>query len=82
MIGTFGTCIGAWIKVVSVFPGGFWLAFVGQSVVAFCQIFIISLSPKVAAVWFSSSEVSTACSIGCCGNQVYLQKHQVRPFSN
>lgn len=82
MIGTLGTCVGAWIKVLSVFPGGFWVAFVGQTVIAFSQIFIISLSPKLAAAWFSSSEVSTACSIGVSGNQVYLEKPQVRSFLN
>ena len=70
--GVLGTCIGAWIKVFSVQPDLFWLAFVGQSIVAASQCFILSLPAKLAAVWFGPDQVSSACSIGVFGNQVKM----------
>jgi len=34
------------------------------------QVFILGMPSKVAATWFGSEEVSTACSIAVFGNQV------------
>ncbi|XP_058836278.1 heme transporter FLVCR2 [Topomyia yanbarensis] len=68
--GVFGTCLGAWIKCFSVQPDLFWVGFIGQSVVAASQVFILSLPAKVAAVWFGPDQVSSACSIGVFGNQL------------
>lgn len=68
--GVLGTCIGAWVKCFSVSPDLFWVGFVGQSIVAASQVFILSLPAKVAAVWFGPDQVSSACSIGVFGNQV------------
>lgn len=70
LIGIAGTCLGAWIKVASVSPDRFWVAFLGQSVVALSQIFILSIPARLAAVWFGPEQVSSACSIGVFGNQV------------
>lgn len=70
LIGATGTCLGAWIKVASVAPDRFWVAFTGQSVVACSQCFILSVPARLAAVWFGPDQVSSACSIGVFGNQL------------
>jgi MFS transporter, FLVCR family, feline leukemia virus subgroup C receptor-related protein len=38
ILGAFGTCLGAWIKVFSVQPDLFWVGFIGQSIVATAQV--------------------------------------------
>nr|XP_022905717.1 uncharacterized MFS-type transporter C09D4.1-like [Onthophagus taurus] len=68
--GVIGTAIGTWIKVFSVSPDRFWVTFLGQTVVFVSQIFILSMPPKIAAVWFGPNEVSTATSIGVIGQQL------------
>ena len=61
---------GAWLKVISVNPDGFWMAFVGQALVGAAQVFILGVPAQLAAVWFGPSQVSTACALGVIGNQV------------
>jgi MFS transporter, FLVCR family, feline leukemia virus subgroup C receptor-related protein len=56
--------------VLGVQPDLFYVAFIGQSIVAASQVFILSLPAKLAAVWFGPNQVSSACSIGVFGNQV------------
>jgi FLVCR family feline leukemia virus subgroup C receptor-related protein len=34
------------------------------------QIFILGIPPQLAATWFPSHQVSSACAIGVFGNQV------------
>jgi len=70
IIGTLGTCIGGWIKVMGVAPDRFYVALIGQSVIAVSQVFILGVPPNVAAVWFGPEQVSSACSIGVFGNQL------------
>lgn len=70
IIGITGTCAGSWLKVVSVRPDLFWVSFLGQSVVALSQVFILSVPARLAAVWFGPGQVSSACSIGVFGNQL------------
>ncbi|KPJ00323.1 Feline leukemia virus subgroup C receptor-related protein 2 [Papilio xuthus] len=70
IIGSFGTCLGAWLKVFSVPQDMFWLGFAGQTVVAVSQVFILNVPPRLAAVWFGADQVSSACSIGVFGNQL------------
>ncbi|CAH2989603.1 unnamed protein product [Chilo suppressalis] len=70
IIGSFGTCAGAWLKVLSVPQDMFWLGFMGQTVVAISQVFILNVPPRLAAVWFGANQVSSACSIGVFGNQL------------
>ncbi|XP_031342708.1 uncharacterized MFS-type transporter C09D4.1 isoform X2 [Photinus pyralis] len=70
LIGVTGTCLGTWIKVASVAPDRFWVGFLGQTIVAFSQVFILSVPARLAAVWFGPSQVSSACSIGVFGNQM------------
>lgn len=69
MIGITITCAGSWIKILAV-RNPFWVAFIGQSVVALGQVFVLSVPARLAAVWFGPSQVSSACSIGVFGNQV------------
>ncbi|XP_021935727.1 uncharacterized MFS-type transporter C09D4.1-like isoform X2 [Zootermopsis nevadensis] len=69
-LGALGTALGSWIKAVSVAPDRFWVTFTGQTFVAISQVFLLSIPPRLAAVWFGSNQVSTACSIGVFGNQL------------
>jgi hypothetical protein len=61
---------GAWLKVISITPDRFWLAFVGQALVGTSQVFILGVPAQLAAVWFGPRQVSTACALGVIGNQV------------
>lgn len=70
ILGALGTCAGSWVKVLSVHPDRFTLCLVGQTIVAGSQIFILSIPPRLAAVWFSAEEVSRACAVGVFGNQL------------
>uniref|UniRef100_A0A6A7FVC5 Choline/ethanolamine transporter FLVCR1 n=1 Tax=Hirondellea gigas TaxID=1518452 RepID=A0A6A7FVC5_9CRUS len=69
IMGSLGTMIGSWIKCASVSPDRFYVTFLGQFITACSQIFILSVPTRLAAVWFGSTQVSTACSIGVFGNQ-------------
>ncbi|KAJ9580076.1 hypothetical protein L9F63_004268, partial [Diploptera punctata] len=69
IVGTFVTAVGACIKIGSIGRDLFWVAFVGQTVAAMSQAFMLSIPPVIAAVWFGEHEVSTACSIGVFGDQ-------------
>lgn len=70
LIGSLGTCLGSWVKCLSVSPDRFIISMVGQTIVAVSQIFILGIPPRLAAVWFSDKEVSTSCAVGVFGNQV------------
>jgi MFS transporter, FLVCR family, feline leukemia virus subgroup C receptor-related protein len=65
-----GTCIGSWLKVFSIAPDRFWVTFVGQTIVALSQTYVLSIPVPMAATWFSAKEVSTACSLGLLGAPV------------
>lgn len=70
ILGSLGTAAGAWVKVLSASPDMFAVAFVGQTLVAVSQVFILSVPARLAAVWFGPNEVSSACSVGVFGNQL------------
>lgn len=70
ILGSLGTAVGSWIKVLSTSPDLFYVAFIGQTVVAISQTFILGIPPLLAAIWFGADQVSTATSIGVFGNQV------------
>jgi len=72
VIGSVGTCIGSWIKVLGTGQGNwcFPIVFCGQTVVAISQIFILGIPAELAAAWFPSTQVSTACAVGVFGNQL------------
>ncbi|KAL8599886.1 hypothetical protein ACOMHN_016231 [Nucella lapillus] len=62
--------IGAWLKCLAVSPDRFPLLMVAQTLCGISQVFIVSLPPRLAAVWFGPNEVSTATAIGVFGNQL------------
>ncbi|VDN54042.1 unnamed protein product [Dracunculus medinensis] len=69
LLGAGGNCLGSWLKVLSAQPDLFWLSFLGQTIVGSSQVFILGIPPRLAAVWFGSKEISTACAAGVFGNQ-------------
>lgn len=70
LLGSTGTFLGSLIKCASLNPNRFWVTMIGQTVVAICNLFVLNLPPRLAAVWFGEREVSTATSIGVFGNQL------------
>lgn len=70
IIGSAGTTIGAAIKCFSVHETGFVITMFGQTIVALSQLFIISVPPLLAAVWYPDNQVSTATAFGVFGNQL------------
>ncbi|XP_040188793.1 feline leukemia virus subgroup C receptor-related protein 2 isoform X1 [Rana temporaria] len=70
LIGSGLNCMGAWIKTASAQPNLYGVTLFGQLVCATAQVFILGMPSHIASVWFSSSEVSTACSVGVFGNQL------------
>ena len=70
LLGSAGTCLGSWLKVFATQPDQWWLTFLGQSVVAVSQIFILGIPAQLAATWFPPHQISSATSIGVFGNQV------------
>ncbi|KAG8201370.1 hypothetical protein JTE90_016846 [Oedothorax gibbosus] len=79
LIGSFGTCLGSWIKCGSLNPGGWAVTMIGQSVVAASQVFILGIPSQLAGVWFSANEVSRACAVGVFGNQLGIALGFVLP---
>ena len=73
LIGSFGNFIGSAVKCFSPYPHRFAVTFVGQTISAISQIFILGLPARLAAVWFGASEVAVATAIGVFGNQVPCQ---------
>ncbi|XP_065348593.1 uncharacterized MFS-type transporter C09D4.1-like [Cloeon dipterum] len=65
-----GTCVGAWIKVLSLRRDLFWVTMLGQTIVALCSTYALNIQVPLAATWFGPKEVSTACSIGLFGPQI------------
>lgn len=70
LLGSFGTCLGSWVKCGSLFPSLFLVTMLGQTIVAVSQIFILGIPPQLAGVWFGDKEVSRACAVGVFGNQL------------
>lgn len=69
IIGSVGTTVGAAIKCFSVKETAFAITMFGQTIVALSQLFIISVPPLLAAVWYPDNQVSTATAFGVFGNQ-------------
>ena len=71
-IAAFGTAIAAWINVLACYPDNFYVAMIAQTIAAVMQVFVLSVPPNLAGVWFGQDQVSFACSVGVFGNQVGL----------
>ncbi|KAM4013860.1 LOW QUALITY PROTEIN: choline/ethanolamine transporter FLVCR2 [Anomaloglossus baeobatrachus] len=70
LVGSGLNCLGAWIKTASARPDLYGVTLFGQLICAAAQVFILGMPAHIASVWFSSTEVSTACSVGVFGNQL------------
>jgi len=70
LIGSFINALGSVVKCLGTGRESWWIVFTGQFFSACGQCFILELPPKIAAIWFPSSEISTATSIGVFGNQL------------
>ncbi|XP_043841939.1 feline leukemia virus subgroup C receptor-related protein 2 [Dromiciops gliroides] len=70
LLGSALNCLGAWVKVGSLKPHLFPVTVLGQFICSVAQVFILGIPSRIAAVWFSEREVSTACSLAVFGNQV------------
>ncbi|XP_075705574.1 choline/ethanolamine transporter flvcr2a-like isoform X2 [Rhinoderma darwinii] len=70
LIGSGLNCLGAWIKTGSARPDLYGVTLFGQLICATAQVFILGMPSHIASVWFSSTEVSTACSVAVFGNQL------------
>ncbi|XP_071665544.1 choline/ethanolamine transporter FLVCR2 isoform X1 [Patagioenas fasciata] len=62
--------LGAWVKLGSLKPQLFPVTVLGQVICSMAQVFILGMPSRIASVWFSSHEVSTACSFAVFGNQL------------
>lgn len=58
-MGATGTAIGTAVKVFSINRKNLWVVYVGQTILSSMQVFILSLPPRIAAVWFGDSEVGS-----------------------
>ena len=83
IIGSLGTCIGSWVKVLATGQASwcFPVLFCGQTIVAISQVFILGIPAELAAAWFPSTQVSTSCAIGVFGNQLGIALGFVIPPS-
>lgn len=70
MVGCTINALGAWLKCAAVSPTRFPVLMTAQTLCGTAQTFIVSIPPRLAAVWFGPDEVSTATAIGVFGNQV------------
>jgi len=70
LIGSGLNAAGSLIKCFGISQSAWWLVFIGQTVSACAQCFILELPPKIAAIWFPASEIATATSLGVFGNQL------------
>lgn len=70
LLGSLGTSLGSLIKCFSCQPSRFHLVMVGQSIVAVSQLFVLSVPPRLASVWFPDHQVALANACGVFGNQL------------
>lgn len=69
LLGSLGTSLGSLVKCFSCQPGRFGLLMCGQTLVAISQLFVLSVPPRLASVWFPDDQVSLANACGVFGNQ-------------
>ena len=62
--------VGAWLKCACLSSDRFILLMAAQVICALACVFIISIPPHLAAVWFGPREVCTVTSIGILASQV------------
>lgn len=65
--------VGSWIKVCSVEPDRFLLAFISQCLVSTSYTFTFGVSAQLIATWFGVHESSRASAMSLFGDQVNFQ---------
>ncbi|GFY73158.1 feline leukemia virus subgroup C receptor-related protein 1 [Trichonephila inaurata madagascariensis] len=70
IIGAVLNCLGSWVQCFSFAPDRYIVIMACQTIYAFGQVFVISLPPFIAGVWFGAAEVGLACAMGVFGNQL------------
>ncbi|XP_071113174.1 choline/ethanolamine transporter flvcr2a-like [Haliotis cracherodii] len=70
IVGSLLNTMGAWLKVGALGPERFPVLMTGQVLCAMAEVFVVSIPPRLAAVWFGPDQVSTATSLGVFGNQI------------
>ncbi|CAJ0922042.1 17925_t:CDS:2 [Entrophospora sp. SA101] len=69
LFGAFLNSLGSFVRFLGSFgPRGFWVLFLGQTIAASGQVFILGLPPKLAITWFDHGEQNLAASIGIMAN--------------
>lgn len=79
LLGSLGTTLGSLIKCFCCQPNRFTLLMFGQTLVAASQLFVLSVPPRLAAVWFPDHQVSLANACGVFGNQLGIAMGFVLP---
>lgn len=80
LVGSLGTGLGAAVKCASVGRDSFAILMLGQSLVAVSQLFLLSIPPQLAAVWFPDQQVGLANAVGVLGNQLGIAIGFIAPF--
>lgn len=70
LLGSLGTSLGSILKCFSCKRDMFPLLMFGQTLAAISQLFILSVPPRLASIWFPDHQVSLANAVGVFGNQL------------
>lgn len=70
ILGALGITAGNWIKVFSVAPDRFYIAFIGQCLSVSFIMLTYGLLGRFTAIWFGAKEISTAGVLAILGDQV------------
>lgn len=70
LLGSLGTSLGAILKCFACQPDRFYLLMFGQTLAAISQLFVLSVPPRLASVWFPDEQVALANALGVFGNQL------------
>ncbi|XP_055938182.1 feline leukemia virus subgroup C receptor-related protein 2-like isoform X2 [Argiope bruennichi] len=62
--------LGSVAQCFTIAPNRFFVVMTCQTLYAIGQVFVLSLPPFIAAVWFGTGEVGLACAMGVFGNQL------------
>lgn len=79
ILGSLGTSLGSIIKCFCCDQGKFPLLMFGQTIVAISQLFVLSVPPRLASIWFPDDQVSLANACGVFGNQFGIAMGFVLP---
>ncbi|XP_055931753.1 feline leukemia virus subgroup C receptor-related protein 2-like isoform X1 [Argiope bruennichi] len=70
VIGAILNFLGSWVQCFSFSTDRYLVIMACQTIYALGQVFVLSLPPFIAGVWFGAGEVGLACAMGVFGNQL------------